>query len=281
MGKIAILIISTALFISLNTVVNDSFAQNDNPAYREGIEYASEGKFKDAEAWFKNKLKDNKSDATSISSLAVIDDLNNGKITDAYARSFFTGLDFLQKGKTDEGLKELEMNIKSDPKYPKAYNVIGIAYASLGEKSKSISYFQKALEINPQYSEACFNLATLYHSSDQLEDALKYYRKTISLKPNSFDAIINTAAIYISREEYPEAIKYYQNAIRLDKNNPETYYDLALAYFMSDQFIKFRENLLKARELYQHKGDTDGLEKVAKYIDKIKEIENKLGRVKQ
>ena len=280
MKQIVILTISTALLISLNTVINDSFAQNANPTYREGIEYASEGRFKDAADWFKDNLKNNKSDATSISSLAVINDLNNGKITNAYARSFFTGLDFLQKGKTDEGLKELEMDIKSNPEYPKAYNVIGIVYASLGEKSESISYFQKAIEINPQYSEACFNLAALYHSSDQLEDALKYYDKVISLEPNSFDAIINTAAIYISQGKYPEAIKYYQNAIKLDKNNPETYYSLALAYFMSDQFIKFRENLLKAQELYQQKGDTKGLEKVAEYMNKIKEIESKLRRTK-
>jgi hypothetical protein len=49
---------------------------------------------------------------------------------------------------------------------------------------------------------------------------------------------------------------------------------------MSDQLIKFRDNLSKAQELYQQRNDTQGLEKVAEYMNKIKEIENKLKQAK-
>ncbi|MEI6049566.1 MAG: tetratricopeptide repeat protein [Bacteroidota bacterium] len=280
MKRILFLVISIVLFISLNIVVKDSSAQNADSTYRKGIEYASEGKFQEAADWFKDNLKNNKSDSTSISSLAVIKDLNDGKITDAYAKSFFTGLNLLQNDKMVDGLKELEKTIESNLGYPKTYNVVGMVYASQGDKSKSISYFQKAIEINPQYSEACFNLAALYQSSAQPEDALKYYEKVISMEPNSIDAIINMAAIYASLGKYPEAIKYYQNAIELDRNNPEVYYNLALAYFMSDQLVKFKGNLLKAQELYKRRNDTKGLEKVAEYMDKIKEIESKFRQAK-
>ena len=280
MKRILPLAIATVLFISLNAIVGGSFAQNPDSTYRKGIEYASEGRFKEAAAWFEDNLKNNRLDSTSISSLAVIKDLNDGKITDAYARSFFAGLNLLQGGKTDEGLKELERAIGSKPGYPRAYNVVGVVYAALGDKSKAVSYFQKAIEINPQYSEASFNLGALYQSSDQPEEALKYYEKAISTEPDLLDAIINTASLYASLGKYPEAIQYYQNAVKLDRNNPEVYYNLALAYFMSDQLAKFRDNLLKAQELYQRKGDALGLEKVSVYINKMKEIENKVRHTK-
>jgi tetratricopeptide (TPR) repeat protein len=88
------------------------------------------------------------------------------------------------------------------------------------------------------------------------------------------------AAIYASIGKYPEAIKHYQHAIELDPDNPDLYYNLALAYFMSEQLLKFKVNLLKAQELYQRNKDAQGLEKVKEYINKIRVIENKFRQTK-
>jgi tetratricopeptide (TPR) repeat protein len=88
------------------------------------------------------------------------------------------------------------------------------------------------------------------------------------------------AVIYASLERYPEAIKCYQDVLLTDRNNPEVYYNLALAYFMSDQLVKFKDNLIKAQELYQQRGDVEGLAKVAEYMDKIKVIESRLKQAK-
>jgi hypothetical protein len=85
------------LALSLNTVVQGSFAQGADSTYRKGIEYASEGRFPEAADWFQDNLKNNKSDSTSLSSLIVIKDLNDGKITDVYAKSFFYRIEFSTK----------------------------------------------------------------------------------------------------------------------------------------------------------------------------------------
>ena len=121
----------------------------------------------------------------------------------------------------------------------------------------------------------------LYQSLNQPEEALKYYLKTVALEPNFPAAIANIAVLYAASGKYSEAIKYYQRSIELEPNNPEAYYSLALAYFMSDQLIKFKANLIKAQELYQEQGNTAGLEKVAGYMVKIKEIEDKFKQVKR
>ena len=268
------------LWVPVFSYGNHSFAQEPGFVYRAGIEYAAQGKFTEAEGWFKENLENNPSDATSQSSLDLIKDLKANTITAAYARSFFTGLDFFQNGKMSEGISEFEKTIASNPGYPRPYNVMGVIYTALDDKNKAIAYFQKAISINPQYSQACFNLAAVYQSLGQPEEALKYYEKVVVWEPDFIDAKINLAAVYASLGKYPEAIKYYQEAIVLDRNNPEAYYNLALVYFMSDQLRSFKHNLEKAQELYQSKQDSAGLAKVAEYMDKIKEIESKLKSAK-
>ncbi|MDD5115892.1 MAG: tetratricopeptide repeat protein [Candidatus Omnitrophica bacterium] len=280
MKRIAALLILTVLAVSLDMLASEASAQDNHPAYREGITYASEGKFREAAAWFRNNLKEYKTDSTSSSSLAVINDLNEKKITEEYAVSFFKGLDLLQNGEIDMGLAELEKTAGSNPSYARPYNVIGVVYASLGNEPEAIGYFRKAIEIDPRYGQACFNLAALYQSSNRLEDALEYYEKAISLEPDLPEASVNMAGIYASLGKYPEAIKYYRMAIELDRDNPDLYYRLSLVYFMSEQLMKFRENLLKAQKLYRNKGDNEGLKKVAEYMDKITDIENKFRKAK-
>ncbi|MCK9432496.1 MAG: tetratricopeptide repeat protein, partial [Candidatus Omnitrophica bacterium] len=252
------------------------YAQDSGEVYRQGIEYAAQGKFKEAGEWFTGILKKTRDDSTSASSLEVIRDLERGKINPAYARSFFLALDFLQKGKTEEGLAEIEKTIALDPDYPRPYNVAGMIYASMGDKEKSIESLRKAVAADPHYSQAYFNLGLVYQSSSQPLEALESYRKAISLDPDFRDALFNLGAVYASLGRYNEAVKSYRKAIPLDRNNPALYYNLALVYLMSDNFMKFRENLLKAEDLYRRNNDAEGQEKVAVYMKKIEAIEKKL-----
>ncbi|MCK9432614.1 MAG: tetratricopeptide repeat protein [Candidatus Omnitrophica bacterium] len=252
------------------------YAQDSGEVYRQGIEYAAQGKFKEAGEWFTGILKKNRDDSTSASSLEVIRDLESGKINPAYARSFFLALDFLQKGKIEEGLAEIEKTIALDPGYPRPYNVAGMIYASMGDKEKSIESLRKAVAADPRYSQAYFNLGLVYQSSAQPLEALESYRKAVSLDPDFRDALLNLGAVYASLGKYDEAVKSYRKAIPLDRNNPALYYNLALVYLMSDNFMKFRENLLKAEDLYRRNNDAEGQEKVAVYMKKIEAIEKKL-----
>jgi len=274
---ITFLLIGTLLLcMPFCLLAQDASGQIIHAKHREGIDYASRGEFKEAEEWFKKNLESGSKDATSLGSLAVIRDLNRGEITDKYAVSFFKALNFLQDGKTEEGIAHLKTAIEINPGYVRAYNVLAMAYASLGQNDNAIKNFQKAIEINPQYSEASFNLAALYQSLGKSEEALEFYAKTIKLAPASVDALTNSAAIYASLGKFKEAAQYYQEAIKKDSANPDIYYNLALVYFMSDQLIKFQDNLIRAQELYRQRHDEKGLQKVAEYMDKIKEIEKRI-----
>ncbi|MDD4894608.1 MAG: tetratricopeptide repeat protein [Candidatus Omnitrophica bacterium] len=273
---IVLLLIGILLCTPFCLLAQDASGQIRHYKHREGIDYAAKGEFKEAEEWFKKNLESGNKDATSLGSLSVIRDLNSGKITDKYAISFFKALNLLQDGKTEEGIAHLKAAIGINPDYARAYNVLAMAYASLGQNDSAIQNFQKAIEINPQYSEASFNLAALYQSLGNPEEALKFYAKAIKLAPASVDALTNSAAIYASLGKFKEAAQYYQEAVKKDPANPDIYYNLALVYFMSDQLMKFQDNLMKAQELYKQRQDEKGLQKVAEYMEKIKEIEKRI-----
>ncbi|MFA6358295.1 MAG: tetratricopeptide repeat protein [Candidatus Omnitrophota bacterium] len=248
--------------------------------HRKGVDYASEGKFNDAQEWFEQNLETNKKDSTSASSLAVIKDLNDGKISKEYVVSFFKSLNLLQDGEFEKGVKELSKAIAIDPGYVKSYNVLGAAYASLGDAPKAENNFQKAIELDPLYVQAYYNLAVLNQSLGREEEALKDFKKVVELDSKSLDAVKNIASIYASIGQYDYAIKYYQDALKIDHENPDIYYNLSLVYFMSDQVMKFKLNLEKAQELYKQRGDAEGLKKVEEYMVKIRTLEDKMKSLK-
>jgi tetratricopeptide (TPR) repeat protein len=254
--------------------------QSSTSSRREGITYASEARFSEAEAWFIKHLKTHKDDHTSSGALAVIHDLNQGKITKETAVSLFSSLKLLEEGKTEEALAGLVKTIEISPNYARPYNILGVVYTSQGDTDKGARYFEKAIEINPGYSDAYYNLAAAQEALDRPDEALRNYQKSIELAPGSPDALIHTASLCASLGKYNEAIGYYKDALKISPREPEIYYNLALVYFMSEQLAKFRENLLKARELYRQKGDTLGLEKVSVYMNKMKEIESKIRQAK-
>ena len=262
------------------TIARDFPPGADQAVHREGIKYASEGKFDDAKDWFEKNLETNKTDNTSQGALMLLKDLNKGRISREYAIAVFKGLNFLQDGSREQAINVLEQAIKLKPRYAKPYNILAIIYSSTDDIHKAVEYFQKAVEVNPKYSEAYFNLAALYQSLGQPEDAINFYKKAVELEPNFSEAVIHIAALCASLGKYDEAAGYYQDAIKIDRSNPETYYNLALVYFISGKVIKFKDNLLKAQELFRQRNDENGLHKVEEYMHKIEDLEKKIGQTR-
>jgi tetratricopeptide (TPR) repeat protein len=240
--------------------------------YREGIKYATEGKFEEAEGRFRKNVGINQSDSTSLSSLGVFKDFKEGRINKENTISLFKGLNYAYEGEPEQAIAELHKVIEVDPKYPKTYNIMGIIYAVLNQPQQAITYFQKAIEINPKYTEACCNLAAVYQALGQYQEAITYYQRVVQEEPNSAEAYLSIGAAYASLAQYQEAATYYQKVIKIDPGQAKAYYGLGLVYLMLDQYTKSEENLQKAKELYQQKGDRRSVQATEEYLNKIHPI---------
>jgi len=271
------LVIGVILFLMgsnlpVSILAEEALSTRPKPLYKKGIEYAAEGKFKEAEEQFKKNLGINKSDSTSLSSLGALKDFKEGKINQEYTLSLFKGLNYAYDGKPQQAIEELQKAIEISPEYAKAYNLLGIIYASLGESQEAITYFQEAIELKPKYAEACSNLAAIYQSLGRYQEAITHYQKVVQEDPNSTEAYINIGAAYASLGRYQEAITHYQKVIKIDPVYAKAYYSLGLVYLMLDQFTKSEENLQKAKELYQQKGDRQSVQTTEEYLNKIHPI---------
>jgi tetratricopeptide (TPR) repeat protein len=244
------------------------------------IASAAKGEFSEAEAQFKINVKTDKDDNTSRSALGLLNDLKENKISKDYALLIFNGILYMVSGQPEQAATKLEEAIQTDPHYAKAYNILGMIYASIGELQKSIEQLRKAIEADPDYAEAYFNLGALMQAQGDTQQALNYYQKSVQKAPDSVENHLTLGRLYASLGRYQEAIVSYQTALRIDPDNADSYYNMGLAYFMMEDLLKSRENLIKAKKLYIKSGNAKGVEDAEKYLEKYKAIEEKLRKAK-
>lgn len=280
--KKALFCAASLFLIIAGSVLAEEKMSSANTPRQKGLEYAAKGKFNEAEVEFKKAVAEDKSDNTSQSALGVIKDFKDNKINEAYTLYLFQGLNHLQNGGTKDAISELQKAIKISPDYPRAYNILGVVFASEGEYEEAMDYFKKALEIDPGYLEACYNIAAAYQVTGKPEEAITYYNKVAEKEPSSFDVQMNLGSIYASMEKYQEALSYYQKAQGINGSSPLVYYSLGLVYFMTEQYDKSEENFRTAKALFQQDGDSEGLGATENYLLKISAIktpqENKEGQ---
>lgn len=248
-------------------------AQASESAYQKGIALASEGKFEEAKKEFSEAVKASNSDYSSQGALQVISDISSKKISQDYALALFKSMQLLQSGAKPEAIEGLWKAISLDAKYPKAYNVIGVIYASEGETDKAIENLRKAVDVDPGYAEGYYNLASVYQSLGKTDEAIESFKRYASLRPAAVDGRINLSLAYASKAEYDEAIRQCQEAAKIDPECADAYFNMGLSYFMLDEYVKSKESLVRAQELYRKDGNEAGLAAVAQYLDKFAQIE--------
>jgi len=242
--------------------------------YQKGIDLAADGKFQEAREEFSKVLEISKTDSTSLSSLKVLRDLEAGIINKEFTLLFFKGVAFLVQNKPPQAIAELQKTLLIKEDYVKTYNMLGMAYASIGDTEQALSHFKKALKINPSYTEALFNMASYHSSLGNYQQALECYQIIIALQPDSADAYADIAGVYAALDQYPQSISYYRKLIGLNALNGHAYYNLGMAYFMTDDFPRARESLLSAQEIFQKKNDSQNVEVTLKYLEKLKHFED-------
>ncbi|MFA5117808.1 MAG: tetratricopeptide repeat protein [Candidatus Omnitrophota bacterium] len=245
--------------------------------YQKGVNFAAEGRWKEAREEFKKVLEASKTDSTSLSSLKVLRDFEEGSLSQEFTLLFFKGIAFLVGNQPREAIVELQKALLIKEDYAKVYNILGMAYASSGDTAQAIAHFKKALKINPSYTEALFNLASYQSSLGNYQQALECYQIVIALEPDSGDAYADIAGVYAALDQYPQSISYYRKLIALNSLNGHAYYNLGLAYFMIDDFTRARESLASAKEIFQQKNDLENVEVAGAYLEKLKQFEDTWG----
>ncbi|MCK4614345.1 MAG: tetratricopeptide repeat protein, partial [Thermoplasmata archaeon] len=113
--------------------------------------------------------------------------------------------------KYDEAINAFNRAIELDNELVVPYNLLGNAFASLGNLEKAKENYEMAVEKNPRYSRARFNLARTLAVLG--EDALKAYE----------EAVRGTTPQRLNQLWFEEAVQYYNNIIDKNPDNAEAW----------------------------------------------------------
>ncbi|MGQ9494224.1 MAG: tetratricopeptide repeat protein [Anaerolineae bacterium] len=140
------------------------------------------------------------------------------------------GRQYLEQGKFNEAVAELQSAIRLDPSSVEGHFHLGNAYFQQGKLEDAAKAFQKTLDLDPGNVDALSNLGATYYELGQFEKATVEFKKAINLKPNDADIHYNLGAAYVQQFQFDAGIAEFQEALRLNPNLIRAYFGLGNVY---------------------------------------------------
>jgi len=170
-----------AIILSFLTI-NLCYGQNNaKQIWAKGVEYAAQGKFKEAKGEFEKALKVDPLYGSAKRALKVIEDVVDQKIKSKTALHLFKGISYSNKEQWDAAVAEVNKALEINPRYAYAYNIRGLAYNRNGQHDKAIADYTKVIEINPIDALAYYNRGISYNAKGNMKKACSDWKKACEL----------------------------------------------------------------------------------------------------
>ncbi len=118
--------------------------------------------------------------------------------------------------------------------FMEAYDGLGLALESLGDKNDATLQYQKAIELAEQrhakFSAAHVNMSALYNNSGDPKKALAFAQRALEVNPESDRALFQMAKAYELDGRTDAVIEALNRAIAINPNSSSYFYLLATAY---------------------------------------------------
>lgn len=112
---------------------------------------------------------------------------------------------YMQLGKTDKAIAEVQKLIDESPKDAQAYGMLAELYQNIGQKEKALEIYNKVLEIDPENPYIHLSLADYYRTNGDKEKSVAELKKAFGNKKLDIDTKIQILASYYALIElHPE-----------------------------------------------------------------------------
>ena len=128
-------------------------------------------------------------------------------------------------------IKKSKLLLKTNPKQPMIYNLIGFSHLELGETKKALENFLLAIEKIPSDPSIFCNTGIAYKQYGNLKKAREYFNKALNCNSKHISSHINLAHLENKLRHSQQATKHYLDAYNINNNSEEvlTYYILNLS----------------------------------------------------
>ena len=136
---------------------------------------------------------------------------------------------YLQAGRTDEAVTQLEQALRLQPADAEAHSNLGTALQQQGQIGAAMQHLREAVRLAPGDDRVRFNLGNALFAAGQLLEATREFRRAIELNPDNEDAHFNLAMIVGPQNQLDEAVALLRRVIELNPQNADAHRNLAVA----------------------------------------------------
>jgi tetratricopeptide (TPR) repeat protein len=137
---------------------------------------------------------------------------------------------FLQDSNFEAADNELNSIFMISPRYPELHFRRAVMYRRMGRIKDGLQELELELKNNPRFDPAWVEQGESYLRDGAVNDALKSFSKAMSLNPKNSQAKIGAGYANYLKKQYASAIALLQAALSIDKGNPDIYKKLGMAY---------------------------------------------------
>jgi len=183
-----------------------------------GSVFFQRGYFDQAEASFRQALRDDPSSAEAVYGLGSV---------------------YLKQQKTDEAHASFERATTLRARYPdtlpNAWNNLGLLATREGRTAEAIPYFQEALRLSPDHLIALDNLGNAYRQQKQWDEARKVLQRAVTVGPGDPEANYSLGMVFAQIGDSDRAYEYLQKALKLRPAYPEVLNNLGVLYLRTQR----------------------------------------------
>jgi len=153
---------------------------------------------------------------------------------------------YMQLGKTDKAIAEVQKLIDANPKDVHGYTMLAELYQNVGQKEKALETYNKVLEIDPENAYIHLSLADFYRSNGEKEKSIEELKKAFSNKNLDVDTKVQILASYYALIELHPELR--EQAITMCKLLMEAHPDDARVHAIYGDFLAQDKQYEKARD---------------------------------
>jgi tetratricopeptide (TPR) repeat protein len=143
----------------------------------------------------------------------------------------------------------LEKYVASQPKDPKGWLGLGIAYVQQKRYLDAQAALQHSLQLDSTSAEVNYQLGLASKAEGNTQSAISYFQHAIELQPKHANALLNLGNLYLQTGELQKARDVLERAEALDPNEVEIEYDLGLVLSKLGESDLAHQHMDKYRKL--------------------------------
>ncbi|MGA7629216.1 MAG: rhomboid family intramembrane serine protease, partial [Terriglobales bacterium] len=178
-----------------------------------------------------------------------------------------SGAGLVERGKTDQGIAELQKSVHLRPNFVPAHAALADAYIAKRDFAHAAAELQRVIALSPRSADAYYQLGSIYMEEKQPAKAEDAFTQLLKVDPNSADGHGGLGDALANQNQNREALEEYKRAAAIDAGYPGVYfnmgvmearlklYDDAIASLVKQrQTADYADNENVLAELYEAKG---------------------------